>query len=119
MPGGAYINAIFEAGGDGKSASGPLIPLEPESGCAGCDTPDDSPGGGSMISGCAGYELPSGRPGGGSVTSAPPVVATGLGPLVGPTMGPGVVPGVGPEVGTEILTPDVLWSVPQVSCDGC
>ena len=114
MPGEAYNNAIFEAGGDGKSASGPPIPVELESGCAGCDTPDDSPGGGSRISGCAGLEMPSDNPGGGSMTNTS-VVATGLGPGIGPAMGPGVGPGVGPEV----ITPDALWSVPQVSCNGC
>ena len=91
MPGEAYNNAIFEAGGDGKSAAGPPMSVELGSGCAGCDTPDDNPGGGSMISGCAGHEILSGNPGGGSMTITS-VVATGLGPGIGPTMGPGVRP---------------------------
>ena len=102
MPGGAYNNAIFEAGGYGKSASGPPIPVELESGCAGWGTPDDSPGRCSMISGCAGYEMPSNNPGGGSMTNTS-AVATGLGPGIGPAMGPGVG------------NPDDLWSLPQVA----
>ena len=64
MPGEAHNNAIFEACGDGKSASVPPIPLELESGCAGWDTPEDSPGGGSMISGWAGHEMSPENPGG-------------------------------------------------------
>ena len=93
MPDEAYSNAIFEADGDGMSASGPPVPVELESGCAGCDTPDDSPGGGSMISGCAGYDLPSDNPGGGSMTDAS-VVATRFMPVKGTVLRPRVGPGL-------------------------
>ena len=106
MHGEAYNNASFEAGGDGKSTSGPPIPMELESGCAEYDIFNDNPGGGSMISGCAGWDTPDGslggcsvvsgcagsemlsdNPGGGSMTRAS-VVTTGLGPGFGPTIGP-------------------------------
>ena len=58
MPAEAHSNALSEADGDGMSASGPPVPVELESGCAGKDTPADNPGGGSMIAGCAGCDTP-------------------------------------------------------------
>ena len=58
MPDEAYSIAIFEADGDGMSASGPPVPVELESGCAGKDTPAESPGGSSTIVGCAGCDTP-------------------------------------------------------------
>ena len=82
MPDETYNNAIFEASGDGRSASGPPVSVELESGCAGCDTPADSPGGGSMVFGCAGSGMPSDRPGGGSTINAL-VVTTGVGSGLG------------------------------------
>ena len=38
--------------------------MELDSGCAGHDTPADSPGGGSVIAGCAGRDTPDDGPGG-------------------------------------------------------
>ena len=105
MPDEAYNSAIFDASEDGRSTSGLTVLVELASGCAGCDTPAGSPGGGLMISGCAGCGMPSDRPRGGSMTNTA-VVATGLGP------------GVGPEVGPGVGSPDTLWSVPHVRCRG-
>ena len=102
MPDEAYNSAICDVDGDGSSAPDLTALVELDSGCAGHDTPADSPGGGSMISGCAGCGNPADNPGGGSMTRTS-VVVTGFGPSVGPTMGPGVG------------HPDALWSVPQVS----
>ena len=102
MPDEAYNSAIFDEDEDGRAASGLTALVELDSGCAGHDTPADSPGGGSIIAGCAGCDNPADNPGGGSMARTS-VVVTGLGPGVGPT----VVPRVG--------DPDASWSVPQVS----
>ena len=57
MPDEAYNNAIFDEDEDGRAASNVTALVELDTGCAGHDTPADSPGGGSMTSGCAGCDL--------------------------------------------------------------
>ena len=69
MPDEAYSNALSEADGDDMSASGPSVPVELESGCAGKDTPAESPGGNSTVAGCAGCDTPDNGSCGCSVVS--------------------------------------------------
>ena len=140
----AYRSAIFDEGEDGRAASCVTALVELDPGCAGHDTPADSPGGGSMTSGCAGCDTPAADPCGGSMASGcadrdtpddgfsdepmitASVLTTGVGP--GDSLFPTryslnaciakVVPkpsAVGPAVGPGVGIPGVLWSVPQVS----
>ena len=98
MPDEAYNSAIFDETEDGRAASDVTALVELDPGCAGHDTPADSPGGGSMTSGCAGCDTPAANPCGGSMVfgcassdtpddcssdeavSTASVVTTGVGP---------------------------------------
>ena len=69
------------------------------------DTDSDSDVPVEADSGCVGCNIPFDNPGGGSTIHAL-AVTTEAGPRVGP------------EVGPVIVSPDMLWLVPQVSCTG-
>ena len=62
MPDEAYNSAIFDEDEDSRTASGSNALVELDPGCAGHDTPADSPGGRLMTSGCAGCDTPAAIP---------------------------------------------------------
>ena len=79
MPDEAYSSAIFVEDEDGRAASNVTALVELDAGCAGHDTPADSPGGSLMTSGCADCGTPYDGLSGESMT-ADSVGATGVGP---------------------------------------
>ena len=86
MPDEAYSSAIFVEDEDGRAASNVTALVELDPGCAGHDTPADSPGGSLMTSGCADCDTPAAIPCGGSMISGCAICDTPYDGLSGESM---------------------------------